>query len=77
MWGICVFFGVGDFPLFFQEELAYIDIVMIHSAPVLCGLYFPPQWSLTVTIHRVFDDVAATHTNSACVDIATSGRNVD
>ena len=80
MWGILWFFGVGDFPLFFKKSKR-IDIVMINSAPVaLRSVFFPPQWSLTVTIHRtvaihrVLDDVAATHTISACVYTATRGR---
>ena len=71
---ILCFFGVGDFPLFFKKS-KHIDIVMIHSAPVaLRSVCLPPQWSLTVTIHRVLDDAAASHIISACVYIATRGR---
>ena len=67
-------FVVGGFPLFFKKSKR-IDIVMIDSAPVaLRSVCFPLQRSLTVTIHRVLDDVAATHTISACVYIATRGR---
>ena len=74
VWGILWFFGVGGFPLFFKKSKR-IDIVMIDSAPVaLWSVCFPPQWSLTVTICRVLDDVAATHTTSACVYTATRGR---
>ena len=37
VWGILVFFGVGDFPLFFKKSKR-IAIVVMHSATVLCGL---------------------------------------
>ena len=71
------FFGVGDFPLFFKKSKR-VDIVMIDSAPVaLRSVCFPPQWPLTVTIYRVLDDVAASHTISACVYIATRRRKED
>ena len=64
---------VGDFSLFFKKSKR-MDIVMIDSAPVaLRSVCFPPQWSLTVTIHRVLDDVAASHTTSASVSTATRG----
>ena len=50
-----------------------ISTLMILRCSVVC-MFFPPPWSLTVTIHRVLDDVAATHTTSTCVYVATRGR---
>ena len=64
----------GWFSSFFQEQQAYRYRHDKLRSGALWSVCFPPQWSLTVTICRVLDDVAATHTTSACVYIATRGR---
>ena len=75
MWEALVFLGWVIF-LFFFKKSKRIDIVLIHFAPVLCGLCIFPRnhFSDCHHSHRVLDDVAATHTTFACVYVATRGR---
>ena len=50
-----------------------MSILMTLRCSVVCVLSTAAM-VLTVTIHRVVDDVAATHTSSACVYTATCER---